>query len=150
MALPEGEHSVNRERDDWTRLPAVHQTPEPSLSGAGPVPMMVFLTDHSFGGCMTEPVDLVPADLRAAWVEAGDTPGVDLRTLFARQVKQHPDKVAVVDDDKSTTYAEIGDMADRIAGLLGEWGIGQGDVVALQLPNVAEACAADLAVAGVG
>ena len=94
--------------------------------------------------------DLVPAELRAAWVAAGHTPGVDLRTLFQEQVARHPDKVAVIDDDKSTTYGELAGMADRIAGLLAGWGIGRGDVVALQLPNRAEACAADLAVAGVG
>ena len=99
---------------------------------------------------MSNRPDLVPAELRAAWVEAGYTPGVDLRTLFDEQVKRHPDTVAVVDDEKSTTYAELGEMADRIAGLLTGWGIGRGDVVALQLPNMAEACAADLAVAGVG
>src|SRR5581483_2508053 len=96
---------------------------------------------------MTDRRDLVPAELRAAWVDAGATPGVDLRTLFDQQVERHPDKVAVVDDDKSTTYAEV---AERIAGLLAGWGIGRGDVVALQLPNIAEACAADLAVAGAG
>jgi len=94
--------------------------------------------------------DLVPAELRAAWVAAGHTPGVDLRTLFQEQVARHPDKVAVIDDEKSATYAEVSGMADRIAGLLREWGIGPGDVVAIQLPNIAEACAADLAVAGVG
>ena len=99
---------------------------------------------------MPDGPDLVPAELRAAWVDAGHTPGVDLRTLFDEQVKRHPDKVAVVDDEQSTTYAELGEMADRIAGLLAGWGIGRGDVVALQLPNRAEACAADLAVAGVG
>jgi non-ribosomal peptide synthetase component E (peptide arylation enzyme) len=95
-------------------------------------------------------LDLVPAELRAAWVDAGHTPGVDLRTLFDGQAKRHPDKVAVVDDEKSTTYAELGEMADRIAGLLSGWGVGKGDVVAIQLPNIAEACAADLAVATVG
>ncbi|HEV7688231.1 MAG TPA: AMP-binding protein, partial [Acidimicrobiia bacterium] len=94
--------------------------------------------------------DLVPTELRAAWVEAGHTPGVDLRTLFDEQVKRHPDKVAVIDDEKSTTYAQVAEMADRIAGLLSDWGIGRGDVVAIQFPNVAEACAADLAVATVG
>lgn len=99
---------------------------------------------------MIDRPDLVPAELRAAWVDAGYTPGVDLRTLFDEQVKRHPDKVAVVDDQKSTTYAELAEMADRIAGLLQGWGIQRGEVVALQLPNVAEACAADLAVATLG
>jgi acyl-CoA synthetase (AMP-forming)/AMP-acid ligase II len=99
---------------------------------------------------MTNRPDLVPAELRAAWVDAGHTPGVGLRTLFDGQVKRHPDKVAVIDDEKSTTYAELAEMADRIAGLLHGWGIQPGDVVALQLPNVAEACAADLAVATLG
>ncbi len=95
-------------------------------------------------------LDLVPSELRAAWVDAGHTPGVDLRTLFDERVKRHPDKVAVVDDDKSTTYAELAEMADRITGLLSGWGIARGDVVAIQLPNIAEACAADLAVATLG
>ncbi|HEV7863510.1 MAG TPA: class I adenylate-forming enzyme family protein, partial [Acidimicrobiia bacterium] len=99
---------------------------------------------------MSDRPDLVPAALRAAWVDAGHTPGVDLRTLFEEQSARHPDKVAVIDDEKSTTYAEVGAMADRIAGLLTEWGIGRGDVVAIQFPNIAEACAADLAVASVG
>ena len=99
---------------------------------------------------MTARPDLVPAELRAAWVDAGHTPGVDLRTLFDEQVKRHPDKVAVIDDQKSTTYAELAEMADRIAGLLQGWGIRPGEIVALQLPNVAEACAADLAVATLG
>jgi acyl-CoA synthetase (AMP-forming)/AMP-acid ligase II len=99
---------------------------------------------------MTDRPDLVPAELRAAWVDAGYTPGVDLRTLFDEQVKRHPDKVAVIDDQKSTTYAELAEMADRIAGLLQRWGIRRGEVVAIQLPNVAEACAADLAVATLG
>src|SRR5712672_2745538 len=35
--------------------------------------------------------DLVPAELRAAWVDAGHTPGVDLRTLFDEQVACDPD-----------------------------------------------------------
>ena len=99
---------------------------------------------------MADRPDLVPAELRAAWVDAGHTPGVDLRTLFDEQVKRHPDKVAVIDDQKSTTYAELAGMADRIVGLLQRWGIQPGEVVALQLPNVAEACAADLAVATLG
>src|SRR5207237_7318932 len=93
---------------------------------------------------------LVPAAVREAGVDAGPTPGVGLRTLFEGQGARHPDKVAVIDDEKSTTYAEIGAMADRIAGLLLEWGLGRGDVVAIQFPNIAEACAADLAVATVG
>ena len=99
---------------------------------------------------MIDRPDLVPAELRAAWIDAGYTPGVDLRTLFDEQVKRHPDKIAVIDDEKSTTYAELAAMADRIAGLLQSWGIQPGEVVALQLPNVAEACAADLAVATLG
>lgn len=99
---------------------------------------------------MIERPDLVPAELRTAWVDAGHTPGIDLRTLFDEQVKRHPDKVAVIDDQKSTTYAELAEMTDRIAGLLQGWGIQPGEIVALQLPNLAEACAADLAVATLG
>ncbi len=97
-----------------------------------------------------ETSDLVPAELRARWVAEGHCPGVDLMTLFSRQAERHPHKVAVVDDHGAVTYAELAADVRRIGGYLHEIGIGPGDVVAIQFPNVHQACAADLAVASVG
>jgi non-ribosomal peptide synthetase component E (peptide arylation enzyme) len=94
--------------------------------------------------------DLVPAELRAQWVTDGHCPGVDLMTLFSRQVERHPDRVALVDDEGSVTYAELAAEARRIGAYLHQAGIGAGDVVAIQFSNIHQACAADLAVASVG
>ncbi|HEY3239507.1 MAG TPA: AMP-binding protein, partial [Acidimicrobiia bacterium] len=94
--------------------------------------------------------DLVPAELRAQWVADGHCPGVDLMTLFSRQVERHPDRVALVDDEGSVTYAELAAEARRIGAYLHQAGIGAGDVVAIQFSNIHQACAADLAVASVG
>jgi non-ribosomal peptide synthetase component E (peptide arylation enzyme) len=94
--------------------------------------------------------DLVPAELRAKWVVDGHCPGLDLMTLFEDRVAHHPDKVAVIDDAGSVTYAELAAEARRIGAFLHDQGVGPGDVVAIQFPNIHQACAADLAVASVG
>src|SRR5438067_1356312 len=97
-----------------------------------------------------ETSDLVPARLRAQWVADGHCPGVDLMTLFSRQVERHPDKTALIDDDGAVTYAELAAEAHRIGAYLHQAGVGPGDVVAIQFANTHHACAADLAVASVG
>ncbi|MGH9010124.1 MAG: AMP-binding protein, partial [Acidimicrobiia bacterium] len=94
--------------------------------------------------------DLVPAEVRAQWVTEGHCPGVDLMTLFEDRVALHPDKVAVIDDAGRVSYSELAAVARRIGAFLHTQGIGRGDVVAIQFPNVHQACAADLAVASVG
>ncbi|MBB5852290.1 AMP-binding protein [Amycolatopsis umgeniensis] len=96
----------------------------------------------------TTPVyrDLVPADVRAGW----RYPDRDLYTLFARQCLDQPDKIAVIDADGELTYAELDDMARRLAAGLARLGIEPGEVVAVQLPNGRLACAADLAIAALG
>ena len=101
-------------------------------------------------GPAIDTTDLVPAELRARWRADGVVPDVDLFTLFRRHVDAGPDKAAVIDDQGSTTYAELLADANRIVGWLRSLGIGRGDVVAVQLPNTAAASAADLAIAAVG
>src|SRR5262245_65451463 len=94
-----------------------------------------------------EPSDLVPAGLRAQWVADGHCPGVDLMTLFSRQVDRHPDRTALIDDHGSVTYAELAGEARRIGAYLHRAGVRPGDVVAIQFANTHHACAADRAVA---
>jgi non-ribosomal peptide synthetase component E (peptide arylation enzyme) len=67
--------------------------------------------------------DLVPAELRAKWVVDGHCPGLDLMTLFEDRVAHHPDKVAVIDDAGSVTYAELAAEARRIGAFLHDQGV---------------------------
>ena len=53
--------------------------------------------------------------------------------LFEEQVARTPDKVAVIACDKTITYAELNEQANRIAHSLIEKGIGVGDIIAFKL-----------------
>ncbi|MGW6443357.1 class I adenylate-forming enzyme family protein [Lentzea sp. NPDC055074] len=94
--------------------------------------------------------DLVPAALRHEWAERGHYPDRDIYDLFAVRVFLHPLRAAVIDDEGELTYAQLNELALRMAANLDERGVRQGDVVAVQLPNGRYAVAADLAVAAVG
>ncbi|WP_298045374.1 acetate--CoA ligase [uncultured Microbacterium sp.] len=53
-------------------------------------------------------------------------------------------------DERRVTYAELTDEVKRLANVLGDLGIGDGDRVAIYMPMIPEAVAAMLAVARVG
>ena len=55
--------------------------------------------------------------------------------LFEEQVKKMPDKTAVIACDKTLTYAELNEQANRIAHSLIRQGVGVGDIVAFALPR---------------
>ena len=55
--------------------------------------------------------------------------------LFEEQVARTPDKTAVVAVDKTLTYKELNEEANRIAHSLMEKGVGRGDIVGLLLPR---------------
>ncbi len=55
--------------------------------------------------------------------------------LFEEQVAKNPDKIAVIACDKTLTYKELNEEANRIAHSLIEKGIGKGDFVAFMLPR---------------
>ena len=52
-----------------------------------------------------------------------------------RAVKYYPNKIAVIDGDKEFTYQEFGKRTDQLSAALHQAGIGQGDHVAVMLPN---------------
>ncbi|NHC42698.1 long-chain-fatty-acid--CoA ligase [Bacillus sp. MM2020_1] len=52
-----------------------------------------------------------------------------------RAVKYYPNKIAVIDGDKEFTYREFGKRTDQLSAALLQAGIGQGDHVAVMLPN---------------
>lgn len=55
--------------------------------------------------------------------------------LFEEQVERTPDKTAIVACDKTLTYREVNEEANRIAHSLLEKGVGVGDIVAFALPR---------------
>jgi len=55
--------------------------------------------------------------------------------FLARSAYVYPDKVAVVDGDKSYTYREFNERVHRLASALRQIGIGPGDRVAVLAPN---------------
>ncbi|MBX6389088.1 MAG: amino acid adenylation domain-containing protein, partial [Frankia sp.] len=69
-----------------------------------------------------------------------------LPELFARQVAERPDAVAVVDRGREVSYAELDERAARIAALLAQRGVGLEDVVAVAVPRSADLVATILAV----
>ena len=95
-------------------------------------------------------VDHVPAALRREWSRDGFYPDADLYTLFEDHARANPSRAAVVDDTGTVTYAELAGATRRMANQLADAGIRPGDVVAVQLPNSWQTCAAQLAVAAAG
>ena len=67
-----------------------------------------------------------------------DAPYDDTQTivsLFRRQAKATPDKIAVVFKDKRFTYAEVDEISERIAGYIASKGLGLEDIVAVLIPR---------------
>ncbi|MGH9111292.1 MAG: AMP-binding protein [Acidimicrobiales bacterium] len=64
---------------------------------------------------------------------------------LARTAQTSPGKLAVADDARRLTYAQLDDLVDRVAAALRARGVETGDVVTSQLPNGVEALALCLA-----
>ena len=76
--------------------------------------------------------------------------GVGVHELFEAQVRRAPHAVAVVDGDRSLTYAELNARANRVARALAARGLGADTRVAILIPRSAELVAAELAVLKAG
>lgn len=98
--------------------------------------------------------DRVARTERHTWVRQGLCPDQDLYTLFTRHVHAHPHRQALVESghapEGGLDYAGLDREVRRIAALFTQAGVGQGDVVALRLPNCRDAVAAELAVYALG
>ncbi|MGA3539826.1 non-ribosomal peptide synthetase [Micromonosporaceae bacterium DT194] len=69
-----------------------------------------------------------------------------LPALFAAQARRTPTAVAVVDGERSLSYATLDAVVDRLTALLRDRGAGPGTLVALALDRSWQAVAAQLAV----
>ncbi|MFQ3293882.1 MAG: fatty-acyl-CoA synthase [Natrialbaceae archaeon] len=59
--------------------------------------------------------------------------------LFAQQVEEHPDKVAIVNEGtEEHTFADVMEDANRVSGALQQLGVGEGDHVAILMSTFPE------------
>jgi long-chain acyl-CoA synthetase len=70
--------------------------------------------------------------------------------ILDRTAKQFPEKTALIFQGFTLNFKELKDMVDRFATCLTDFGIKQGDAVALLLPNVIPCVAANFAVLKIG
>jgi mycobactin salicyl-AMP ligase len=76
-----------------------------------------------------------PPQRAARYRAAGYWTGRNLDSLLRDAAGAWPDRVAVIDEAGSHTYAELHQLVDRAAGGFAALGIAPGDRVLLQLPN---------------
>src|SRR5262249_15189403 len=103
-------------------------------------------------------VDLLDADEHARLDELGNRAGltrpmgtpVSIPALYAEHVQRAPGAVAISCGERSWTYREVEETANRLAHLLAGHGVGPGQCVALLLERSAEAIIAILAVLKTG
>jgi acyl-CoA synthetase (AMP-forming)/AMP-acid ligase II len=74
-------------------------------------------------------------ELSARWRNAGLWSEETFAAALARRVAEMPEREAVTDGTNTLTYRELADGIDRMAARLRQLGIGEGDVVTIQLPN---------------
>ncbi len=86
---------------------------------------------------------------RAVLTEPASAP-VSIPVLFAAQVARAPEVVALVCGERSWSYREVEEAANRLAHLLAGQGVGPGECVALLFSRSAEAIVAMLAVLKTG
>ncbi|NTY62682.1 amino acid adenylation domain-containing protein [Mycolicibacterium sphagni] len=103
-------------------------------------------------------MDLLDSDEHARLDEWGnravlsqpEPTSASIPALFAAQVACIPEAVAVTFGDRSCTYRELDEAADRLAHLLAGQGAGPGEYVALLMPRSIEAIVAIMAVLKTG
>ncbi|MGA4843958.1 amino acid adenylation domain-containing protein [Streptomyces sp. G45] len=128
--------TVARVVDRWQRLLAT------LLADADRPVLAVDLLDEA------ERAHLDALGQRSALFEPASDPSIP--ALFADQVRQRPDDVALVYEDRSWTYRDLDATTTRLARHLAGRGIGTGDVVALLLPRSQHTVIAILAVLKLG
>lgn len=96
-------------------------------------------------------VDVVTtAERRQAYLDAGWWDGQTLPGRVAHHAAERPGDLAVVDEARTATYAELVADAARLADALRTRGVGEGDVVSVQLPNHYETVVVAVAVLSLG
>ena len=64
-----------------------------------------------------------------------DIPDTPLSDCLRRNALRHPKRTALIFFDKKVSFQELNDAVDRFAAGLQKLGVGQGDRVAVYMPN---------------
>lgn len=86
----------------------------------------------------TPPRQEWPSDFEERYLAAGYWTDETLPGYFRARAEAHPERVAVATADGRHSYGEIDRRSDAVAAGLRAAGLGPGDRVVLQLPNVVE------------
>jgi 2,3-dihydroxybenzoate-AMP ligase len=78
-----------------------------------------------------------PAEYATRYRELGYWEDRALIEHYLDAFSRWPDRIAIIDDDETLTYAELASRSERVARALVDLGLQSGDRVVLQLPNVA-------------
>ena len=96
-------------------------------------------------------VDLVTTPVRRRrYAEIGAWNDETLPGRVVHHAAVRPDAIAVIDENRSVTFAELAVDAARLGDALGAWSVGEGSVVSVQLPNRYEAVVAAVAALSMG
>ena len=87
------------------------------------------------GGDIVPFATIVEPALASRWRAAGEWTDQTFFGILAARAAKHPDRVVFIDGQGRITYGDLKDKVERCAAFLRETGIGQGDVVTIQLPN---------------
>lgn len=79
-----------------------------------------------------------PENLAARYKSSGAWQGVTMGDILDRCARKYPHKEALINGPTRLTYSQWSQAVNRIAIGLSELGIGKGDRVILQLPNIPE------------
>lgn len=89
-------------------------------------------------------------ELAERWRVSGDWRDLTLAQSLAKRLDEDPGGLAVVDDLRRVSFAELDAMARALAGWFEAQGLRPGDVVAFQLPNWHETAAVAVATSLLG
>jgi len=91
-----------------------------------------------------------PQELAEHYISEGLWQRETLDTWLARAVAVRPDAPAIIHPGGEVSYAEFADQVSHVAAGLADLGLGRGDVITTQLPNIVEFLVAHLAIARIG
>ena len=87
---------------------------------------------------MLDGVVRFPPEFAARYRAKGYWEDRSLRDVFADVFAKYADRVAIIDGEKSVTYAQLNERSERLALNLLDEGLKPIDRVVMQLPNVVE------------
>ncbi len=99
---------------------------------------------------MLEGIVAWPEALAARYREAGLWEDITVADMVERTARRIPDRIAVIAGDRRVTYAALMSDVKRLASALQARGLGAGDRVVVQLPNIPEFVTVYLALNRIG